>query len=253
MKGKWKSVLSLCIGLFLVCFSSVAMADLPPDYYMNKYIPKLQGTWYDTRGNPVFTFAGRTLNGCPIVGIYNPAGGGGDIGFTLRIVEKTGYRDLRLSFENLVTDPHAYHQMMYTNDRAYRRTPRLQYYESVGGLALGMTEQEVEQKYGKPDTILATPRSAITKWVYPNLGLELEFRRGKILEAIKIYSTGDRRFDRTGFNCSNSLSEYKNQYGFKRQLTGTKRDLQGAYGIGYDEYLWFSDYPNSITLSVFWN
>ena len=253
MKKKWKSLLSIFLGLFLLCFSSVAGADLPPDYYMNKYLPRLQGTWYDTQGKPAFTFAGRTLNGCPIVGVSNAAGGGEDIGFTLRIAEKTGYRDLRLSFENLETDPKAYHQTMYTGNRAYRRTPRLQYYESVGGLALGMTEQEVEQKYGKPDTLLTATESARTKWIYTKLGLELEFRRGKILEAIRIYGTGDRRFDRSGFNCANTLAAYKQQYGFKRQLTGTKQDLEGAYGIGHNEYLWFNDYPNSITLSVFWN
>lgn len=252
MKKIVQSFLTLFLTLFLSCFSSVALADLPPDYFMNKYIPALQGTWYDTKGNPVFTFKDRTLNGCPIVGITNVAGGGGDIGFTLRIAEKTGVRDLRLSFENLAADSRVYHQMLYTNERAYRRTPRLQYYESVGGLALGMTEQEVEQKYGKPDTIYTINRVA-TKWIYTNLGLELEFRRGKILEAIRIYNTGDRRFDRTGFNCSNTLTEYQQQYGFKRKLTGTKRDLQGANGIGNNEYLWFNDYPNSITLSVFWN
>jgi len=45
----------------------------------------------------VLSFSGNYVNDCPIIGIYNPAGGGGDVGFVLRINENDVYRDLRLS------------------------------------------------------------------------------------------------------------------------------------------------------------
>ena len=292
------------MGLFLFCFSSIAVAELPPDYYMNKYIPKLQGTWYDINGNPVFTFVDRTLNGCPIIGIYNVAGGGGDFGCILRIVEKSGYRDLALDFENLTTDPNTYHQVMEYDQQAFRRTQQLLYHETVGGLGLGMSDQDVKAKYGNPDVAHTysmlgyqgkfqanftddsltkaqsgfgstfnaidelkqgmtieevinkygkpTFDSSRTIWKYTKLGLELGID-SHIINYIKIYNTGDRRFDSSGFNCSNSIAEYKQQYGIERKLTGTRRNLEGAYSIGYNEYLWFNDYPNSVTLSVFWN
>lgn len=151
MKEKWKRIILIVIGLFILSFSSIAMADTTSDRFMNAVLPKLQGTWYDIKGNPALVFDGNTMNGCNIVGIYNVAGGVSNFSMTMRIVEKTGYRDLKMDCNNLNADPNTYHQVLYYDQQAYRRTQQPLYHETVGGLGLGMSEQDVKAKYGNPD------------------------------------------------------------------------------------------------------
>lgn len=50
MKEKWKRIILIVIGLFILSFSSIAMADTTSDRFMNAVLPKLQGTWYDIKG-----------------------------------------------------------------------------------------------------------------------------------------------------------------------------------------------------------
>lgn len=246
-----RKLLFLLTALFLLCFSALpANASLPPDYFLNKYVPRLQGTWYDLKGNPTFVFDGMSVNGCPIVGLYGGAGGGGNIGFIVRIVEKSGYRDLQLVFQFLSKDPSVAHQTMYYQGKAYRRTPSPVYYETIGGLGLGMSKDDVIERYGNPDDI--SIKNNRTFWMYSKLGMKLEFRYDELC-SIRIYKYGDRRFDRTGFNCYNSLDEYREAYGLHRKELIGYGSYFGPNSIGHNEYLWFEDYPNSVSLNLFWS
>ena len=60
---------------------------------------------------------------------------------------------------------------------------------------------------------------------------------------------GNRHFDRTNFNCENSLSEFKAAYGFK-QMPRAGQGVDLCY-TRPGEYMWFNDYPNSITLTTY--
>ena len=238
-----KRLVALVISLFIMCLSQVAFAI----DYTGKYVPWLQGNWYDLKGNVVLSFSGNYVNDCPIIGIYNPAGGGGDVGFVLRINENDVYRDLRLSCTGISPDPTKYHQYIRFNGTTLRRTPAAQFHESVGGLGLGMSADDVIAKYGKPDNY-STDQGRRLQWVYSRLGLAISWQND-IVSQIIIYRNGDRRFDSTGFNCNNSLGEYAEAYGMK----SVPRVGYGPRGIGYSEYLWFEQYPNSVELSLFWN
>ena len=72
-------------------FDSYQTYSRPPTFasanqsLCDKYLPLLQGNWYDSNGNVYLQIVGKTLNGCPIVDIVNAAGGGGDVGLTIRI------------------------------------------------------------------------------------------------------------------------------------------------------------------------
>ena len=85
MMRRWKILI-----LALTLISAIAG---PPTFasanqsLCDKYLPRLQGNWYDSNGNVYLQIVGKTLNGCPIVDIVNAAGGGGDVGLTIRISE----------------------------------------------------------------------------------------------------------------------------------------------------------------------
>ena len=244
----------MLVGLLILCCSAITVEAVTMDETLGFYVPRLQGTWYDLKGKPALIFDGMSVNGCPIVGIYRVAGGRGSASFLLRISEKTGYRDLDMSVDFLDEDPTKFHQMLSCDGVGYRRTPYPQYYESVGGLGLEMSEDDVLARYGKPDEVTTTTKwkPKETTWMYSKLGLKLKFLYGE-LWSITFYKYGDRRFDRTGFNCSNSLDEYKEAYSLPYTELWGYRSVPHPHHIGHHEYLWFEDYPNSVTLNLYWS
>ena len=257
---KWwkKGIVCLLACLAMLGFSSAALAAYDP---APKILSKLQGQWYDQEGNVVLDFQGNTVNGCAIVGVYRPAGGGTDFSCIIRIVEAERYRDMPVICESMY--PASYHAHIILNGDDYdiskgtllMRTTEPRYYESVGGIGLDMTEDAVRAKYGSPDGMEQKRDSrgrlwkGFTVWTYQKLGLELTKRQQRVRE-IRIYRSGDRHVDRTGFNCANLPYEFRSAYGFP---IAPKPGQNGAYGIGHGEYLWFNDYPNSITLCTYWN
>lgn len=214
----------------------------------DKYLPRLQGNWYDSNGNVYLQIVGKTLNGCPIVDIVNAAGGGGNVGLAIRISESSGYRDIYLSCINLTDNPNEYHQYIHYGSTArnaniaLRRTTKPYFYESVGGIGLGMFPNEVHALYGEPNQVIDR------KWLYTDIGLGIVFDRG-IVGAIIIYQDGDRHFDRTGLNCHDMLSNYEDVY----HLNNIRPKSYGFYSIGHNEYLNFEGWNNCVELSYFSN
>lgn len=250
MKWWQKGILLLFTGLMLLGFSSMAMASYDPTA---KVLSKLQGQWYDKEGNVVLDFQDNTVNSCPVIGVYRVAGGGGDFSCIVRIVESDGYRDLPLDCDCLYPDSYHPHVILkgYAKDGSKNtlllRTLEPQYYESVGGIYLDMTEEAVRAKYGNPDTIIPKTNGAV--WSYQRIGLELTMMYQRV-HSIRIYRNGNRRFDRTGFNCENMPYEFQSAYGFRGL---PKAGVLAGYKVVPGEYMWFNDYPNSITLSMYWN
>lgn len=246
---KWwrKGIVCLLACLAMMGFSSAAMAEYDPT---PRILSMLQGQWYDQEGNVVLDFQGNTVNGCAIVGVYHLAGAARDFSGIIRIVEAEGYRDMPVICENMYSD--SYHSHIILNGDNHdpskstllMRTTEPRYYESVGGIGLDMTEDAVRAKYGSPDRM--EQKRGSTVWIYQKLGLELTICQQRVCN-IKIYQYGDRHFDRTGFNCANLPYEFQSAYGFQ---TVPKPGQFGAFGIGHGEYLWFNDYPNSISLNM---
>ena len=152
-KSKFACVWIVIILTFL-CITT-AFANI--DTQTASIVSKLQGQWYDENGNVALDFEGNTVNGCPIVGAYHPAGGSGDFSCTLRIIENESYKDLFLICSH-VGKPD-YHSHIILNG-AYGdaskgamllKTKTAQYYETVGGIGIDMPVKEVIAKYGEPD------------------------------------------------------------------------------------------------------
>ncbi len=252
MEYRKKGALWILTALAVLFFSSSALASYNP---VQSILDKMQGKWYNANGSVVLDFEGNTVNGCPVVGIYNLAGGSSDFSCLLRIVESDGYRDLPLICENLRDG--SYHSHIILNGDNFNsnkgtlltRTPTVQYFESVGGIYIDMPEKEVLAKYGKPSSIRHSYEwNNLKVWEYKKLGLDLVMRH-QCVWIIKIYKNGNRRFDRTGFNCTNDLYGFCSEYGFGRVPAAGG---ECGYAVAPGEYMWFTDYPNSIMLTDFY-
>ena len=141
------------------------------------------------------------------------------------------------------------------NNVILRNAPSQLFYESVNGIYLGMPDSDVISKIGKPDIIKNNNRII---WEYKNIGLSIMFESGAVI-SITMKNNGKWFLDRSKLNYRNPIEDYVKAYKFKntpKPLTLEQRKkgyIGGAYSIVKGEYLWFDYYPESLTLSIFWN
>lgn len=197
------------------------------------YLENIIGNWYDTKGNLVLTISkDYKLNGCQIMSVGFTA----DTAGLYKIIFKDGNQDKCI--EVIATgsyEKHSDHEMLIFNENALRRTKTPKYFESVGGIYIGISQNEVLKLYGEP----SSKESHI--WKYKNLGLEVAISWG-IVTWIKIYSYGDRKFDWSGLSARSSKSAFENKY-------RTSMSRRGSLDIGHGEVINVSD--NEVTLNVF--
>ena len=230
---KLLTVICLCLALFLA---------LPGACSAKR---SFDGDWYDSDGSLVVSIHDGYLNGCQILSTSNFVGGNPG-GCAMRIVESSGYRDLHIMFYTYDrTGTHNY--LVLENKTALRNTPEPLYYESVGGVYLGMGQKQLLSMYGRPN------RVSKDTWYYDKVGFKVRFI-GDIISSITFLRSGDRRLDRTGFNCTDSLGSYQEQYGLRRlPKVPTKSGFSdGTHSIGHGEYLNFDRYPYEVNLSIYY-
>lgn len=247
LKGKIskKTFVSVLMILCSMIFNTFALAYPGEMNSAMRRLNYMQGSWYDLSGREAYLFSNGTVNGYQINNLYDVAGGGGDFGCKLGVIVNGNQEAWQLSFTNLSAGPSDYHQYMTIAQNVYRRSSSPRYYESIGGIFLGMPLNQLLSLYGKP-SLARNNGHGLLNLGYANLGLEIDVRHN-IVTQITIYPFGDRAFDRSGLNANNTASEYADAYGMNRQPGNY------ATGIGYKEYIWFRESPKSVTLSLYWN
>ena len=100
-------------------------------------------------------------------------------------------------------------------------------------------------------------RSFDGDWYDSDGSLVLSIHDG-YLNGCQILSTsnfvGDNLGGWTGFNCTDSLASYQEQYGLRRlPKVPTKSGFSdGTHSIGHGEYLNFDRYPYEVNLSIYY-
>ena len=166
------------------------------------------GDWYDTNGNLALTISeDYSINGCKILnselfGFTNCTAG---IRYDLKIIEKTGVRDLILEYVSSSTakkfSEENYHEMIIIDTKnIYYRSKNQRHYESVGGIL-----------YGEPSSVEKDPNYNRYEFKYKNDGFDVEFVGDRVFEII-IYDYGNRKFDISGLSARDSEESYKKFY-----------------------------------------
>lgn len=227
--------------------NAVKHSKFAPNDVLRNLAP-VSGNWYDEQGNKVLAIGNGYINGCKVVDGFDFAGGRGQYG-VYRIMENSGPRDITIE---KLTD-----KMIKVDNRTIlKNTVSASYYESVNGIYLGMTEEDVTNKIGKPERVVTN--AVRPTWVYANIGISIQFESGRVV-SIKCKNNGKWFFDRSKLNYRNPISDYVRAYQLDRTpspLTPEERRqgyIGGASKIADGEYLWLDFYPDTITLSIFWN
>lgn len=198
---------------------------------MRQFFPKLSGTWKDMAGNTVLDISNGYLNGCRIVDCFDPAGGGGFGGVTVRIEESSGLRDLRLAFmiSNKKTD---YIELVDNNSMRLHKYMDF-YKESLDGIHLGSTEEEVLRLWGKGRK--GNYKYAYGEGVYyPGREVVLYFRNG-FADNIVLLKNSRLSFAVTGINARN----------IGRDVAGRRVEPIENYA----EYFWYASSREYVSLN----
>ncbi len=239
---KEKLRLFVCMCLSIVCLFStliIEAAQMPIDSVI-RTSQKFAGDWYDTNGNKVLSISTGYINGCRIVDGTDFAGGYPGAGVFI-IQEAQGRKAI-----HLVWLGDGEHKTLIMN-RTVQLTNSLQkeYYESVNGVYLGMTRQQVIN-------LLGTPTSTNKEYSYETLHYtDLGFKVGieyNMVTNITITGKGGH-FEKSGLGIDSSMIDYYNFYQFNRMPSEFSKDkFQGPFSIGHGEYIFFNGKEVSLTV-----
>jgi hypothetical protein len=243
MKKIW---LCLCLLLMLVAGGVSMAAEVAPpreaDNITAQLLKKISGTWYYTNGNEALVITPTTISGATVEGGYGFVGGDPGSGL-FRVNSPDGIiSELRIGWHFASADNS--HQYLFLNGRPLRRSWEAHYSESIGGVFLGMSREEVFRALGQPDR-----ENKISKVLYyDKKGLQLGLDNG-IVYNITVSAKSDLNFENSNLKATASLADFQKRYGLaKLPVAGNNG---GPNRIADGEYLWFTNYPESVMLSLY--
>ena len=211
-------------------------------YQMPKQLTDLKwivGNWYDTNGNLVLSISNDyKINGCTVMSVDFTA----DTAGIYKIVINEGNGNKNIELWHTGSQAKSYHEMLViwtsnTTGSALRRTKNPQYFESIGGIYLGMDKNQVVSLYGQP--LRVENQHRYSTWKYS--GFEVSFEWNVVI-GITIYPNGDRRFDWSGLSANSSNSDFAYKY-------NTDVTRRGNLNIGHGELINLGQ--NSVSLRIF--
>ena len=239
MKRSPKLMIGMALGISCLFSSLTIEAQQMSVDSVVRASQKVSGEWYDARGNKVLTISNGYINGCLIVGGADFVGGYPGAGVFI-IQEAQGRKAIHLEWLG-----NGEHRTLIMNKKD-QLTNRLQkeHYESVRGVHLGMTRQQVIDLLGMPSSSDVRGRETLR---YEDLGLSIDIDHNMVV-VITITGKGSH-FDKSGLGVDASMIEYYNFYQFNRMPSELSKDIfQGSFSIGHGEYIFFSGKEISLTV-----
>ena len=239
MKRSPKLMIGMALGISCLFSSLTIEAQQMSVDSVVRASQKVSGEWYDARGNKVLTISNGYINGCLIVGGADFVGGYPGAGVFI-IQEAQGRKAIHLEWLG-----NGEHRTLIINKKD-QLTNRLQkeHYESVRGVHLGMTRQQVIDLLGMPSSSDVRGRETLR---YEDLGLSIDIDHNMVV-VITITGKGSH-FDKSGLGVDASMIEYYNFYQFNRMPSELSKDIfQGPFSLGHGEYIFFSGKEISLTV-----
>lgn len=242
------------IACLLFVISSVVYARDIPITGRWTGLNNVYGNWYDVKGNLALKIGSdNTINGHKVTRAFMSS-----YGFNIYFASNgvPVFQAIGLGPVPLEYHGKDYHEMLIVNggQMILRRTPKQQYFESIGGVYLGMSTDDLTALYGSPSSVdNSNAMQGKIIWKYKNEGFDVQIIGGNIVSRITVYSYGNRRFDRSGLSCDSSLEEFCSFYQVKNAEFVEKsvgRSSSETTSIGHGERISFLNYPESLTLTT---
>ncbi len=206
------------LGLGGLCFA----------YEETVFPPELKGIWADIGGERTIHITDTGINGDRLEGIDQIVGGSDRGSGTAVFTRRGSLISAEISWDTVSPN---YKIFALEGDTYYQLTGK--YFESVGGVYLGMKKSDVVKVYGEPDAY--DGEGMYQTWKYADDKVQIEFCYD-VVDGIVLEKGSPRTFDRSGLGAGNPFSDYSAYYHDGDEEMGmivaSDRD---------SEYIWFYD------------
>ena len=200
----------------------------------------IAGDWYSTKGEQILSIRNGYLTIKSKTYRVSSLGFTGDTAAFYKLTGDTG-ETLELMSTGSYKGVHSV-LVLLENNYGLRNTKNPRYYESIGGVYLGMDKDQLVSLYGQPTAKTTYGRDEC--WIYSREGFEVRFDRwaANMISSIKIYPDVSRRFDRSGLSANSTRADFAAKY----NTTVTRR---GNLDIGSGEMIHIDN--DGVTLQLF--
>ena len=214
-----------------------------PETTMQHTLNKLNGNWYDENGAIKLQIDDFSINGQKVVKLSDIAGSSWQGIGNFHVTDSSTNRIIHMGW-HINKEGHSI--IEYDNQYTLFKSPIPDYFESVRGIYLGMTKQQILQRMGEPNKRSMEPKE---NWEYDGIVIGFSLQ---IVCSIKLLKEGDYRLDRSGLSAASDLQDFMKAYGLQRCPSWPNKPWAAEFcSIGHGEYIWFGYRCKYIELSIY--
>lgn len=203
-----KKCLVGCLAVSSLLFTGVHAYDYSE--YEQKLVNRMSGEWKNLDGQVVFNIQNGYINGAQVLDVAALAGHRSFGVANFIIHEAAGTRPLRMSFAS--TGPNI-GRIVYNGQALFKQVP-VPYSESVSGIHIGSTKDEVLRTFGRPTKTWGN--NFDEHWEYAHYKMEVRLGGGTVT-AVTMYAGSPLRFDTSGLSFGDGKYEFMAVYDTPRR------------------------------------
>ena len=236
-----KKCLVGCLVVSSLLFTAVNAYDY--NEYDQKLVNRMSGKWKNLDGQVVFNIQNGYINGAQVLDVTKLAGyskfGSGE----LIIHEAAGNRALPVGFAIL---GNSMDRIVYNGQALFKQIP-VPYSESVKGIHIGSTKEEVLQTFGNPTKMSGNGNGYNDIWQYSDYKMWIRLGGGTVT-GVTLFNGSPLRFDRSGLSYGDGRNAFIAMYGIPIRNGKLNKTLSTGEIASYDQSRGFME----ITLDPMW-
>ena len=234
-----KKCLVGCLAVSSLLFTAVNAYDY--NDYDQKLVNRMSGEWKNLDGQVVFNIQNGYINGAQVLDVTKLAGnskfGSGD----LIIHEAAGNRALPVGFAIL---GNSMDRIVYNGQALFKQIP-VPYSESVSGIHVGSTKDEVLQTFGNPTKRMGDTYGESLEYAHYKMRIRLD---GGSVTSVTLFKGSPLQFDISGLSYGDGKDEFMRVYDIPNRGEVVKKALPTGEYIAY----YIQDGLVEITLNPMW-
>ena len=203
-----KKCLVGCLAVSSLLFTAVHAYDY--NEYDQKLVNRMSGEWKTLDGQVVFNIQNGYINGAQVLDVAALAGHRSFGVANFIIHEAAGTRPLRMSFAS--TGPNI-GRIVYNGQALFRKVP-VPYSESVSGIHVGSTKDEVLQTFGNPTKRMGYTYGESLEYAHYKMRIRLD---GGTVTSVTLFKGSPLQFDTSGLSFGDGKYEFMAVYDTPRR------------------------------------
>lgn len=234
-----KQCLVGCLAVSSLLFTAVNAYDYSE--IEQKYVDRMSGEWKNLDGQVVLNIQNGYINGAQVLDItklagYSKFGSGNFI-----IHEAAGNRAVHVEFAIFGNSTD---RIVYNDQALFKQIP-VPYSESVSGIHVGSTKDEVLQTFGNPTKRMGDTYGESLEYAHYKMRIRLD---GGSVTSVTLFKGSPLQFDTSGLSYGDGKDEFMRVYDIPNRGEVVKKALPTGEFIAY----YIQDGLVEITLNPMW-